>query len=143
MLRSTSFAGDLHLNAVWELLVKAVVLFVTLNFRDTQSLQLNMAQELLRYQRSIEEAAQHAWRAKFGGAATPASKAAKAEAPSAIQQRLSREDSAFEPVCGYREANKKVLMSATAIASLCLTMQWYVLRAESCKLWLGRPKVMP
>ena len=100
-----------------------------------------MAQELLRYQRSIEEAVQHAWRAKFGGAAAPAGKAAKANAPSAIRQRLLREDSAYEPLCGFREAIKKVLMSATAIASLCLTMQWYVLHAESCKL--GRPQVMP
>lgn len=102
-----------------------------------------MAQELLRYQRSIEEAAQDAWRAKFGGAATPASKVAKAEAPSAIRQRLSREDSAYELLCGYRKAIKKVLMSATATASLCLTMQWYVLHAGCCKLRLGRPKVMP
>lgn len=101
-----------------------------------------MAQELLRYQRSIEEAAQHAWRAKFGGAAAIASKAAMTKAPSAIRQRLSREDSAYEPLCGYREAIKKVLMNATATAPVCLTLQWYVLHAESCKLWLVRLQVM-
>ena len=97
----------------------------------------------MRYQRSIEEAAQHAWRAKFGGAAASASKAAKAKAPSAIRQRLSREDSAYEPLCGYCEAIKKVLMNATAIAPVCLSVQWYVLHSESCKLWLVRPQVMP
>ncbi len=106
-----------------------------------QSPHLNLAQELLRYQRSFEEAAQHAWRAKSGSGAAHASKATQAKSPSATRWRLLREDSAYEPLCGYREAIRKVLMTARATASVCLAMQLAALHPKIRKLCSERPRM--
>lgn len=62
----------------------------------------------MRYQHSIEEAAQDVWRSKFGNASGPVSRAVTAKAPSAIRERMLREDSAFAMHPGYRDAIKRV-----------------------------------
>ena len=62
----------------------------------------------MRYQRSIEAAAQHVWHSKSGNAPGPVSRTATSNAASAIRERMSREDSAFAMHPGYRDAIKRV-----------------------------------